>query len=139
MNKIDELTQRLAAQEPELKNADALLESIMSRIDEVEQLPPLNIDQQPQRQKESLWLSLTRWSSSIAAMLLLALFISQRIAVENPDAGADYSRVLSAYQPDYSALKQASTTSEAFNIITREKSNRMGISELKRQFITARQ
>lgn len=128
MNKIDEIARRLAAQEPELKeaDADALLESIMCRVDEAEQLSP------------GLWLRIVRWSSSIAAILLLALFISQQSMVENSEARPDYSADLSAYKTDYNALHQASTTSEALRIIVRERSNRVVISDLKKQFLSAR-
>lgn len=137
MNNIDKLTRRLAAQEPELKGADDLLESIMNNLpeQEVEQMPAEDI--KPVK-KSSLWLSIGRWSSSIAALFLIALFISQKISAENTVLEADYSEVLSAYRPDYTSFKQSDSPEEVMRAVMQEKKSRVKITELYEQYAQIR-
>lgn len=138
MNNIDKLIRRLAAQEPELKGADDLLESIMNNLpeqEEIEQMPAENI--KPFK-KISLWLSIGRWSSSIAALFLIALFISQKISAENTVLEADYSEVLSAYRPDYTSFKQSDSPEEVMRAVMQEKKSRVKITELYEQYAQIR-
>lgn len=137
MNNIDKFTRRLAAQEPELKGADDLLESIMNNLpeQEVEQMPAEDIKLV---KKSSLWLSIGRWSSSIAALFLIALFISQKISAENTVLEADYSEVLSAYRPDYTSFKQSDSPEEVMRAVMQEKKSRVKITELYEQYAQIR-
>lgn len=138
MNNIDKLIRRLAAQEPELKGADDLLESIMNNLpeqEEIEQMPAENI--KPVK-KSSLWLSIGRWSSSIAALFLIALFISQKISADNTVLEADYSEVLSAYRPDYTSFKQSDSPEEVMRAVMQEKKSRVKITELYEQYAQIR-
>lgn len=138
MNNIDKLIRRLAAQEPELKGADDLLESIMNNLpeqEEIEQMPAENI--KPVK-KSSLWLSIGRWSSSIAALFLIALFISQKISADNTVLEADYSEVLSAYRPDYTSFKQSDSPEEVMRAVMQEKKSRLKITELYEQYAQIR-
>ena len=65
MEKMDEITRRLASQQPLLSDADALTESILANL-------PAQISPQ-----ESPILRAVRWISSVAAVGLLILFYSQ--------------------------------------------------------------
>lgn len=129
MNNIDKLTRRLAAQEPELKGADDLLESIMNSLPEQEEIENI-----PTKRKISLWLNIGRWSSSIAALFLIALFVSQQLTMEKPESMVDYSEILSAYNSDYTMLKKSSSPEETIHAVIKEKMSRVGIAELREQY-----
>lgn len=88
--------------------------------------------------KSSLWLSIGRWSSSIAALFLIALFISQKISAENTVLEADYSEVLSAYRPDYTSFKQSDSPEEVMRAVMQEKKSRVKITELYEQYAQIR-
>ena len=138
MNNIDKLTSRLAAQEPELKGADDLLESIMNNLPEQEEIEQMPAEDIKLVKKSSLWLSIGRWSSSIAALFLIALFISQKISAENTVLEADYSEVLSAYRPDYTSFKQSDSPEEVMRAVMQEKKSRVKITELYEQYAQIR-
>lgn len=138
MNNIDKLTRRLAAQEPELKGADDLLESIMNNLPEQEEIEQMPAEDIKLVKKSSLWLSIGRWSSSIAALFLIALFISQKISAENTVLEADYSEVLSAYRPDYTSFKQSDSPEEVMRAVMQEKKSRVKITELYEQYAQIR-
>lgn len=138
MNNIDKLTRRLAAQEPELKWADDLLESIMNNLPEQEEIEQMPAEDIKPVKKSSLWLSIGRWSSSIAALFLIALFISQKISAENTVLEADYSEVLSAYRPDYTSFKQSDSPEEVMRAVMQEKKSRVKITELYEQYAQIR-
>lgn len=138
MNNIDKLTHRLAAQEPELKGADDLLENIMNNLPEQEEIEQMPAEDIKPVKKSSLWLSIGRWSSSIAALFLIALFISQKISAENTVLEADYSEVLSAYRPDYTSFKQSDSPEEVMRAVMQEKKSRVKITELYEQYAQIR-
>lgn len=138
MNNIDKLTRRLAAQEPELKEADDLLESIMNNLPEQEEIEQMPAEDIKLVKKSSLWLSIGRWSSSIAALFLIALFISQKISAENTVLEADYSEMLSAYRPDYTSFKQSDSPEEVMRAVMQEKKSRVKITELYEQYAQIR-
>ena len=66
MERIDDLMERLKGQMPEVPGADALTDSIMSAIGETEERKPVTVP---------MWLSVLRTVSSVAAVILLMLFV----------------------------------------------------------------
>ena len=80
MERIDDLMERLKGQMPEVPDADALTDSIMAAIEEKEDRKPVVIP---------MWISVLRSVTSVAAAVLLVLFIhlkndAQPVA-DNPD------------------------------------------------------
>jgi len=121
MNKLDNILKHLATQEPELIDADALCESIM------EQLPQ-------QAQKENYWIGLLRWSTSIAAMFLLALFIGQTLEAETAlDSTPKYNYV-SNYRQTLNEATNAATIQEALHQVAKNKENRTSIYNIRKKY-----
>ena len=122
MEKMDEITRRLAMQQPVLKDAEALTESIMAN------LPP---QKRPLGQR---YLHAVRWISSVAAVCLLILFYSQsRDFVQRPN-DVDYDQSLQQFQPDYSQSLDKLPPREAFRHFVEMKRSRTSISDIKRHF-----
>ena len=122
MEKMDEITRRLAMQQPVLKDAEALTESIMAN------LPP---QKRPSGQR---YLRAVRWISSVAAVCLLILFYSQsRDFVQQPN-DVDYGQSLRQFQPDYSQSLDKLPPREAFRQFVEMKRSRTSISDIKRHF-----
>ena len=119
---MDEITRRLAMQQPVLKDAEALTESIMAN------LPP---QKRPLGQR---YLHAVRWISSVAAVCLLILFYSQsRDFVQQPN-DVDYGQSLQQFQPDYSQNLDKLPPREAFRQFVEMKRSRTSISDIKRHF-----
>lgn len=80
MERIDDLMERLKGQMPEVPDADALTDSIMAAIEEKEERKPMVIP---------MWISVLRTVTSVAAAVLLVLFIHLKNDVQsvagNPD------------------------------------------------------
>ena len=122
MEKMDEITRRLAMQQPVLKDAEALTECIMAN------LPP---QKRPLGQR---YLYAVRWISSVAAVCLLILFYSQsRDFVQRPN-DVDYGQSLQQFQPDYSQNLDKLPPREAFRQFVEMKRSRTSISDIKRHF-----
>ncbi len=122
MEKMDEITRRLAMQQPVLKDAEALTESIMAN------LPPQKRPSGPR------YLRAMRWISSVAAVCLLILFYSQsRDFVQRPN-DVDYGQSLQQFQPDYSQSLDKLPPREAFRHFVEMKRSRTSISDIKRHF-----
>ena len=122
MEKMDEITRRLAMQQPVLKDAEALTESIMAN------LPP---QKRPLGQR---YLHAVRWISSVAAVCLLILFYSQsRDFVQHPN-DVDYGQSLQQFQPDYSQNLDKLPPREVFRQFVEMKRSRTSISDIKRHF-----
>ena len=122
MEKMDEITRRLAIQQPVLKDAEALTESIMAN------LPP---QKRPLSQR---YLHAVRWISSVAAVCLLILFYSQsRDFVQRPN-DVDYGQSLQQFQPDYSQNLDKLPPREVFRQFVEMKRSRTSISDIKRHF-----
>ena len=89
MEKIDEITRRLASQQPMLFDADALTDNIMSNLPS---------QQRPFGQQ---YLRAVQWISSVAAICLLVLFYSQRRSIVERPNDIDYGQSLQRFQPEY--------------------------------------
>ena len=66
MERIDDLMERLKGQMPQVPGADALTDNIMATIEETEDRKPVAVP---------MWLSVIRTVSSVAAVILLMLFV----------------------------------------------------------------
>lgn len=119
---MDEITRRLAMQQPVLKDAEALTESIMANL-------PAQI-----RSQEPPILRVVRWMSSVAAVGLLILFYSQSHEfIQRPD-DADYGQSLQTFQSDYSQTLDNLSPREALRQFVEMKRSRTSISDIKRNF-----
>lgn len=122
MEKMDEITRQLAMQQPVLKDAEVLTESIMANL-------PLQ-----KRPLGQWYLRAVRWISSVAAVCLLILFYSQsRDFVQQPN-DVDYGQSLRQFQPDYSQSLDKLPPREAFRQFVEMKRSRTSISDIKRHF-----
>ena len=83
MERIDDMLERLKGQMPQIPGADALTDSIMAAIDAPKRIP--------------MWLTVLRTVSSVAAVVLMLLFVHlESKAVDTDDANADYLEVASS-------------------------------------------
>ena len=83
MERIDDMLERLKGQMPQIPGADALTDSIMAAIDTPKRIP--------------MWLTALRTVSSVAAVVLMLLFVHlESKAVDTDDANADYLEVASS-------------------------------------------
>ena len=119
MNDLDNIFERIAAQQPTLADADALCDRIMAN------LPP----QQPKARP--LWPMVTAWLSSAAAIALLVLCVlSANDSPVEPEQVATVS-VSSVYEP----LRSARTLNEARAMLADINTRRSpSISTIKKHF-----
>lgn len=121
MTQIDDILDRLKGQQPELDNPDEMLESIMANLPDREEQGERREEQGSA--KPHLMLRVLRTITSVAAILLIGLFIyvNQPVKTEAPRAHAYttdfprsstlenmYTRYLEASQPkpiSYTQLK----------------------------------
>lgn len=83
MERIDDLMERLKGQMPQVPDADALTDSIMAAIDTPKRIP--------------MWLTVLRTASSVAAVVLMLLFLQLESNTVNADNGSeDYLEVASS-------------------------------------------
>lgn len=117
---MDEITRRLASQQPLLGDADALTESIMAN------LPAQNGPQ------ESPILRAVRWISSVAAVGLLILFYSQSHSFVQRPEDVDYGQSLQPFQSDCSQALDNLPPREALRQFVEMKRSRTNFSDIKR-------
>ena len=120
MEKMDEITRRLASQQPLLSDADALTESILANL-------PAQISPQ-----ESPILRAVRWISSVAAVGLLILFYSQSHSFVQRPEDVDYGQSLQPFQSDYSPTLDNLPPREALRQFVEMKRSRTNFSDIKR-------
>ena len=117
---MDEITRRLASQQPLLSDADALTESILANL-------PAQISPQ-----ESPILRAVRWISSVAAVGLLILFYSQSHSFVQRPEDVDYGQSLQPFQSDYSPMLDNLPPREALRQFVEMKRSRTNFSDIKR-------
>lgn len=120
MNKYDELIDKLASQMPELADADAFCDDIMER------LPERNLNE-----KRVDWIGILRWTTSIAAVFLLVLFIEQKSSSPTLNEEPDYTHSIVSLQSSFEQINNSTSISETINRIVKEKQNRISISQIK--------
>ena len=82
MERIDDMLERLKGQMPQVPGADALTDSIMSAIEETEERKPVAVP---------MWLSVLRTVSSVAAVVLMVLFVQLKGEITFRDDNAETS------------------------------------------------
>ena len=122
MEKMDEITRQLAAQQPLLNDADALTNSIMDH------LPP------QARSHDWQVLRTLRWISSVAAIGLLILFINQNRGIIQRQNDVDYGTSLQQLRSEHMKLDVGLPPREALRQFVDLKRDRMNISDIKRHF-----
>ena len=75
MERIDDMLEHLKGQMPEVPGADALTDSIMAAIEETEERKPVTVP---------MWLSVLRAVSSVAAVVLMVLFVQLKSDFTEP-------------------------------------------------------
>ena len=82
METIDEMLERLKGQMPQVPGADALTDSIMAAIEETEASKPVVVP---------MWISVLRTVSSVAAVVLMVLFVRLKGEITFRDDNAETS------------------------------------------------
>ena len=82
MERIDDMLERLKGQMPEVPGADALTDSIMAAIEETEASKPVVVP---------MWISVLRTVSSVAAVVLMVLFVRLKGEITFRDDNAETS------------------------------------------------
>ena len=114
MEKMDEITRRLASQQPLLSDADALTDSIMSAIEETEERKPVTVP---------MWLSVLRTVSSVAAVVLVALYVQLKseTAIQDENTETAYLEVVSEECKDCSPAERYNMRIEKMRLMNRRK------------------
>ena len=82
MERIDDMLERLKGQMPKVPGADALTDSIMAAIEETEASKPVVVP---------MWISVLRTVSSVAAVVLMVLFVRLKGEITFRDDNAETS------------------------------------------------
>ncbi len=103
-NRIDDILTRLQNEpQPIIPDADQLTDSIMDALSDLEE-EDLPIEQQRKAKVVPMWFSILRSATSIAAMLIIGVFIYTQFITEK--ATSDQQAYHQSY-PSYSTLKIA--------------------------------
>ena len=96
MEKTDDMLERLKGQIPEVPDAAALTDSIMAAIDNLDRNAESGIKKGKSAERIPLWLTVLRTASSMAAIVLLVLYMRlETDAVGKADDGrAEYLEVV---------------------------------------------
>lgn len=114
MERIDDLMERLKGQMPEVPGADALTDSIMSAIEETEERKPVTVP---------MWLSVLRTVSSVAAVILMVLFVQLKgeITFQEENTETAYLEVVSDECEDCSPAERYNMRIEKMKLMNRRK------------------
>lgn len=103
-NRIDDILTRLQNEpQPIIPDADQLTDSIMDALPDLEE-EDLLIEQQTKAKVVPMWFSILRSATSIAAMLIIGVFIYTQFITEK---AASHQQVYNQTYPSYSTLKIA--------------------------------
>jgi hypothetical protein len=114
MKRIDDMLERLKGQIPEVSDADALTDSIMAAIEETEDRKPVTVP---------MWLSVLRTVSSVAAVVLMVLFVQLKseITFQEENAETVYLEVVSEECEDCSPAERYNMRIEKMRLMNRRK------------------
>ena len=114
MERIDDMLERLKGQMPEIPGADALTDSIMSAIEETEERKPVTVP---------IWLSVLRTVSSVAAVVLVVLFVQLKseIIFQDENTETAYLEVVSEECTDCSPAERYNMRIEKMRLMNRRK------------------
>jgi hypothetical protein len=122
MNKLDEIINHLASQEPQLDQAELFCNDLLDRLPE-----------QPRPAVRPYWHIALRSISSAAAILLLVLYLLPQQPSVLPEA-VDYTAALATVQPSWrTALSDNCTPQQVLEEYTHAKRNNSSIVELKKR------
>lgn len=122
MNKLDEIINHLASQEPQLDQADLFCNDLLDRLPE-----------QPRPAVRPYWHIALRSISSAAAILLLVFYLLPQQPSALPEA-VDYTAALASVQPSWrTSISENSTPQQVLEEYTRAKRNNPSIVELKKR------
>ena len=103
-NRIDDILTRLQNEpQPIIPDADQLTDSIMDALPDLEE-EDLPIEQQRKAKVVPMWFSILRSATSIAAMLIIGVFIYTQFITEK---AASQQQAYNQTYPSYSTLKIA--------------------------------
>ena len=114
MERIDDMLERLKGQMPQVPGADALTDSIMSAIEETEERKPVTVP---------MWLSVLRTVSSVAAVVLVALYVQLKseTAIQDENNETAYLEVVSEECKDCSPAERYNMRIEKMRLMNRRK------------------
>ena len=114
MERIDDILERLKGQMPQVPGADALTDSIMSAIEETEERKPVAVP---------MWLSVLRTVSSVAAVVLVALYVQLKseTAIQDENNETAYLQVVSEECKDCSPAERYNMRIEKMRLMNRRK------------------
>lgn len=114
MDRIDEMLERLKGQMPQVPDADVLTDSIMAAIEETEERKPVTVP---------MWLSVLRTVSSVAAVVLMVLFVHLKggIIFQEEDTETAYLEVVSDECKDCSPAERYNMRIEKMRLMNRRK------------------
>jgi hypothetical protein len=114
MERIDDMLERLKGQMPQVPGADALTDSIMSAIEETEERKPVTVP---------MWLSVLRTVSSVAAVVLVALYVQLKseTAIQDENTETAYLEVVSEECKDCSPAERYNMRIEKMRLMNRRK------------------
>ncbi len=114
MERIDDILERLKGQMPLVPDADALTDSIMAAIEETEVRKPVTVP---------MWLSVLRTVSSVAAVVLMVLFVQLKgeITFRDDNAEISYLEVVSEECKDCSPAERYNMRIKKMKLMNRRK------------------
>lgn len=114
MERIDDMLERLKGQMPQVPGADALTDRIMSAIEETEERKPVTVP---------MWLSVLRTVSSVAAVVLVALYVQLKseTAIQDENTETAYLEVVSEECKDCSPAERYNMRIEKMRLMNRRK------------------
>ena len=114
MERIDDMLEHLKGQMPQVPGADALTDSIMSAIEETEERKPVTVP---------MWLSVLRTVSSVAAVVLVALYVQLKseTAIQDENTETAYLEVVSEECKDCSPAERYNMRIEKMRLMNRRK------------------
>ena len=108
------MLERLKGQMPQVPGADALTDRIMSAIEETEERKPVTVP---------MWLSVLRTVSSVAAVVLVALYVQLKseTAIQDENTETAYLEVVSEECKDCSPAERYNMRIEKMRLMNRRK------------------
>ena len=122
MNKLDEIINHLASQEPQMSDAELFCNDLLDRLPNA-----------PKPKVQPFWHIALRSISSAAAILLLVFYLLPQQPSALPEE-VDYSAALASVQPAWrTSLSANSTPQQVLEEYTRAKQYNPSIVELKKR------
>lgn len=136
MNKFDEITKKLAQQEPELTDADALCDQIMARLPDVTIEKPTQTIETKKQAKTTLWIRRGQAISSAAAIFLIAIFVHQTYGIMPAQESSIQSASLPIMNADntFDQIRKSTNLQEAIPLLKEIEKSKQSAAKLKKQY-----